>query len=81
MRALFGRLGLSTSAAHFVVNDQSINSLTILKRLSDDEIESLCRICRKPGGQIINPAHAGDATQSANIQTCSLLSSSNGKCI
>jgi hypothetical protein len=38
IRALFGRLGLSVSAAHFVVNDQSINELMILKRLSDDEI-------------------------------------------
>jgi hypothetical protein len=68
MRALFGRLGLSVSAAHFVVNDQSINELMILKRLSDDKSESLCRICRKPGGQIINPAHAADPTLNANIQ-------------
>jgi hypothetical protein len=68
MRGLFGRLGLSISASHFVVNDQSINELMILKRLSDDEIESLCHICRKPGGQIINPAHAGDPTLPANIQ-------------
>lgn len=55
MRGLFVRLGLSQPAAHFVVHDQSINQLSILQRLSDDEIDSLCRICRKPGGQIINP--------------------------
>jgi len=67
MRGLFGRLGLSQSAAHFVVHDQSINELMILKRLSDDEIESLCRICRKPGGQIINPANAGDPALPAVI--------------
>jgi hypothetical protein len=54
MRTLFGRLGLSNDAAHFIAHDQSINSLPILKRLTDDVIESLCRICRKPGGQIIN---------------------------
>ena len=67
MRGLFGRLGLSTPAAHFVVHDQSINELSILKRLTDDEIESLCRICRKPGGQIINPAHAADPLEPAVI--------------
>jgi hypothetical protein len=67
MRALFCRLGLSVSAAHFVVNDQSIDELMILKRLSDDEIESLCRICRKLGGQTINPAHAAVLTLNANI--------------
>jgi hypothetical protein len=67
MRSLFGRLGLSNAAAHFVVNDQSIDELMILKRLSDDEIESLCRICRKPGGQIINPAYDADRTLNANI--------------
>ena len=59
MRGLFVRLGLSQPAAHFVVHDQSINQLSILQRLSDDEIDSLCRICRKPGGQIINP-NAGE---------------------
>jgi hypothetical protein len=62
MRGLFGRLGLSQPAAHFVVHDQSINQLSILQRLTDDEVESLCRICRKPGGQIINP-NAADPGQ------------------
>lgn len=55
MRGLFGRLGLSPQAAHFMVHDQSINSLTILKRLTDDSIKELCRVCRKPGGMIVHP--------------------------
>jgi hypothetical protein len=38
-----------------MVHDQSIDTLAILTRLSDDQIDKLCSICRKPGGQIRHP--------------------------
>jgi hypothetical protein len=58
MRTMFSRLGLSEQAAHFMVHDQSIDSLAILTRITDDQIDKLCSICRKPGGMIRHP-HAG----------------------
>ena len=64
IRAMFSRLGLSKPAAHFMVHDQSIDSLAILTRLSDDQIDNLCSICRKPGGMIAHP-NAGDQDPAA----------------
>ena len=64
MRAMFSRLGLSTPAAHFMVHDQSIDSIAILTCLFDDQIENLCSICRKPGGMIAHP-NAGDQDPAA----------------
>jgi len=55
MRTMLSRLGLSAPAAHFMVHDQSIDSLAVLTRQSDDQIDKLCSICRKPGGQIRHP--------------------------
>jgi hypothetical protein len=55
MRTMFSRLGLSAQAAHFMVHDQSIDSLAILTRITDDQIDKLCSICRKPGGMIRHP--------------------------
>jgi hypothetical protein len=56
MRTMSGWLGLSTQAAHFMVHDQSIDSLAILTCISDDQIDKLCSICRKPGGMICHPS-------------------------
>jgi hypothetical protein len=64
MRSMFGRLGLSPEAAHFMVHDQSIDTLAILTRLDDEQIDKLCSICRKPGGQIRHP-NAGLQVQGA----------------
>ena len=67
MKAMFRRLGLSEAAAHFMVHDQSIDSLEVLQRLSDDQIDKLCSICRKPGGMIAHP-QAGALTGGRNGQ-------------
>lgn len=55
MRQLFQRMGFSQAAATAVVDDQGIDSLAELRILKDDEITNLCKIIRRPGGQIVNP--------------------------
>jgi len=55
MRQVFQRLGFSQQAATAVVDDQGINSLDELRILKDDEITNLCKVIRRPGGQIANP--------------------------
>ncbi len=66
MRAAFTRLGFSNQAALTIVNDQGINSVEELSILTDHEVETLCKVVRRPGGQIANP-NAGEAGQPDNI--------------
>ena len=55
MRTAYGRLGFSDPAATAITDDQNIDSLDELELLTEDEIESLCKALRRPGGTIANP--------------------------
>ena len=50
MHAALQRLGFSSQAATDIMGDQGIDSLEELRVLDDKEVESLCKVVRKPGG-------------------------------
>jgi hypothetical protein len=56
MRGVMTRIGFSEAAAQALVEDQDMNELKEIKLLSDDEVESLCKVIRRPGGTVPNPA-------------------------
>ena len=66
MRAAMVRIGFSEQAAQALVEEQGIATLEEIRLLSDDEIESLCKVIRLPGGTIAQPA-AGDGAAVAQI--------------
>jgi hypothetical protein len=59
MRGVMTRIGFSEVAAQALVEEQGMDSLEEVKLLSDDEIQSLCKVIRRPGGTI--PGAAGAA--------------------
>ena len=58
MRAAMTRIGFSEVAAQALVEEQGMDTLEEIKLLTDDEIESLCKVIRRPGGTIPQPAGA-----------------------
>ena len=66
LRAALARLGFSAASCTFITDSQGLDSLDELKLLTDSEIESLCKVVRRPGGTMANPA-AGAAGQPALI--------------
>jgi ribosomal protein S13 len=52
MRAAMTCIGFTEAAAQALVEEQGIDSLEEVKLLTDDEIESLCRVIRRPGGNL-----------------------------
>jgi len=66
MRQALVRLGFSNEAASDVTNIQGIDNAGELVILSDEEIENLCRIIRKPGGQIEIAGDGNDVEQVPN---------------
>jgi hypothetical protein len=52
MRAAMTRIGFSELASQAIVEDQGIDSLEEILLLSDDEIDCLCKVIRRPGGLI-----------------------------
>ena len=60
------RLGFSAKAAGFITDDQGLDTLDELKVLTNDEIESLCKVVWHPGGIVPNP-NAGDPGQPATL--------------
>lgn len=55
MRTMFTRLGFSQAAAQAIVDDQGLDTLAEVKLLTDDEVESLCKVIRRPGGTVPAP--------------------------
>ena len=66
LRVALTRLGFSAKAAGFVTEDQGLDTLDELKVLTNDEIESLCKVVRSPGETVPNP-NAGDPGQPATL--------------
>ncbi len=63
MRAAMVRIGFTEMAAQALVDEQGMDTLEEIKLLTDDEIESLCKVIRRPGGMI--PAPPGGAAGGA----------------
>ena len=55
MRTMLQRIGFSAAASQVLVNEQGMDTLAEIQLLSDDEVESLCRVIRRPGGTIPGP--------------------------
>ena len=56
MRAAMVRIGFSELAAQALVEEQDMDNLDEIGLLTDDKIESLCKVIRRPGGTIPPPA-------------------------
>ena len=55
LRQVYVRLGFTNAAAHAITDDQQIDTVTELGLLTDDDVETLCKVIRRPGGTIPNP--------------------------
>ena len=66
MRTMFTRLGFVDPGPNMIVVDQGIDNIDVLADLDDDEIETLLKLLRRPGGTIANP-NAADPGQPAYI--------------
>ena len=52
--AMYQRLGFSNEAATRLSVDQGMHTLEELRLLKDEEVESLCKVIRRPGGVVMN---------------------------
>ena len=66
MRTMFGRLGFSGQGPVMLTVDQGIDNIDELKDLDDDEVETLLKLLRRPGGTVVNP-NAANPGQPAHI--------------
>ena len=57
MRAAMTRIGFTGAAAHTLVEEQGIDNLEEVRLLTNNEIESICKVIRRPGGNL--PLTAG----------------------
>ena len=55
MRTMLNRIGFTIAASQVIVDEQGLDSLEEIRLLTDDEIENLCKVIRRPGGQIPGP--------------------------
>jgi hypothetical protein len=81
-RQLLVRMRFTNAAADLIVGEQGVDQLSEIKILTDDEIESLCKVVRRPGGTLPNPnaAVAGEpATIPARGESISMIAESNLK--
>ena len=51
MRAMFERMGFTNAAASLLTDDQGIDTLIEVRNMEDANIENLCKVLRRPGGQ------------------------------
>jgi len=51
MRAMFERIGFTPAAATLLTDEQGIDSIIEISQLEDANIEKLCKVLRRPGGQ------------------------------
>jgi hypothetical protein len=50
MRTMFNRIGFTVAASQeVIVDEQGMNTLDEIKLLTDNEIENLCKVIRRPG--------------------------------
>jgi len=51
LRAMFERIGFTSAAATLLTDEQGIDSLIEIRNMEDANIENLCKVLRRPGGQ------------------------------
>ena len=66
LHAALTRLGFSAKADGSITADQGPDTLDELKVLTNDEIESLCKVVWRPGGTVPNPS-TGDPGKPATL--------------
>jgi hypothetical protein len=54
------RIGFSAAASQVLVDEQGMDTLAEIQLLTDDKIENLCKVVRRPGGTVPGP-NPGDA--------------------
>ena len=64
--AALTRLGFSANSDGFITDGHGLDTLDELKVLTNDEIESLCKVVWRPGGTVPN-TNAGDPGQPATL--------------
>ena len=55
LRAALVRLGTTAEVANEITATQGIDTIEELRILTDDEVETLCRAIRRPGGLMLTP--------------------------
>ena len=50
------RLGFSPDAADAIIDGQGVDTVDAFLHLEDEQVESLCKVVRRPGGSVDNPA-------------------------
>jgi hypothetical protein len=55
LRTALRRMGLSQDAAEYLTDTQGMDTLAEFRILTDDEVETLCKVLRRPGGTTGNP--------------------------
>ena len=66
LEAALGRLGWSSTGQSMTVEEQQIDSVEELSLLTDDCVENLCKVIRRPWRTMKNP-NAGQDGQAARI--------------
>jgi hypothetical protein len=56
IRTLYTRMGFSAAAAQSMLDEQGLTSLDDIKVLTDQRVEALCKVIRRPGGRDANAA-------------------------
>lgn len=70
LRTALNRMGLSVEAANYLYDEQAMNTLNEFKILTDNEVTSLVKVVRRPGGMKANPDHptvAGAPREITNV--------------
>jgi hypothetical protein len=55
LRQALQRIGLTNAASEYLTDEQGMDNLNEFRILTDDEVETLCKVLRRPGGTIGNP--------------------------
>ena len=65
LHAALTHMGFSPAVASFITDTQGMNDLEEFLLKDDEEVGTLCKAIRRPGGQIPNPAFAAAGTAAA----------------
>ena len=68
IRLLYTCMGFSAAAAQSMVDEQGLTSLEDIKALTDQRVESLCKVIRRPGGRDANVAPGDPGAANIGIQ-------------
>jgi hypothetical protein len=68
MRATMTRIGFTAADAQAIVDEQDISSLAEVQLMTDDEMESLCKVLRRPGGMVPGAVPGAAQVQNPGVQ-------------